>query len=109
MLLAASTPVQMDGIQRSQKLLEARLQDLHNECKMNEVSRCNDVKHVRTILTEMQKALGSVVSSMVATQDGIRTIATVLTEVCNAVNANAGDAQPSPAASTSATGIAYSR
>jgi len=32
---------------------------------MNEVSRSDDVKHFRMILNEMQKALGSVVSSMV--------------------------------------------
>jgi len=95
--------IQLDAIQRSQKLMEARLQDLHQECKMNELSRNGDAKHFRMILTEMQKALGNVVSSMVSTQDGIRTMATVLTEVCNAVNTNAGNDHP-PAASTSATG-----
>jgi len=61
---------------------------------MNEVSRSDDVKHFRMIVTEMQKALGSVVSSMVSTQDGIRTVATVLTQVCNAVNSNADSSQP---------------
>jgi len=75
---------------------------------MNEVSRGDDVKHFRLILTEMQKALGSVVTSMQSTQDGIRAVATVLTEVCNAVNTNSGiDGQTSHAASTSATGIHY--
>jgi len=97
--------VQLDAIQRSQKLLEARLQDLNNQCSKNEVSRGDDAKHSRMILTEMQKALGSVVSSMVSTQDGIRSMATVLSEVCHAVNTNAGISQPSAAASTSATGI----
>jgi len=95
--------IQLDAIQRSQKLMEARLQDLHHQCEMNELSRNGDAKHFRMILTEMQKALGNVVSSMVSTQDGIRTMATVLTEVCNAVNTNAGNDQP-PASSTSATG-----
>jgi len=47
------------------------------------------------VKSEMQKALGSVVTSMVSTQDGIRSIATVLTQVCNAVNVNAAvDSQP---------------
>ena len=83
--------------------MEARLQDLYKECKTHEVSRSDDVRHFRLILSEMQKALGSVVSSMVSTQDGIRTMATVLTEVCNAVNVNAGNDQTA-VASTSATG-----
>jgi len=96
--------MQLDAIQRSQKLLEARLQDLHKECSMNEVSRSGDEKHFRLILTEMQKALGSVVSSMVSTQDGIRTMATVLTEVCNAVNTNAGNEQRSAASTSAAAG-----
>jgi len=97
--------VQLDAIQRSQKLLEARLLDLNNQCSKNEMSRGDDAKHSRMILTELQKALGSVVSSMVSTQDGIRSMATVLSEVCHAVNTNAAISQPSAAASTSATGI----
>ena len=60
--------VQLDTIQRAQRLLEARVHDLHNECKMNEESRGDDVKHVRLILTETQKALGSVVSSMASSE-----------------------------------------
>jgi len=71
---------------------------------MNEKSRGDDVKHVRLILTETQKALGSVVSSMASTHDDIRTMATVLTGVCNAINTNAGINQPAAAASTSAEG-----
>ena len=91
-------------IQRSQKLIEARLQDLHNQCNMNEVSRCDDVKYFRMILSEMQKALGSVVSSLMSTQDGIRTMATVLNEVCSVVNVNASNVEPSARATTSAAG-----
>lgn len=93
----------MDSIQRSQKLLEARLTDLQTDCKANEASRRDDVRHFRTIFSEMQKALASVVSSMVSTQDGIRTVATVLTEVCRAVNTNASI---NVASTSTITGIA---
>lgn len=47
--------MQRDAIQRSQKLCEARLHDLHQQCKLNEVARADDVKHFRMILGEMQK------------------------------------------------------
>ena len=58
--------VKLDAIQRSQKLSEARLLDLHQQCRMNEVARGDDVKHFRLILNEQQKALASVVTSMMS-------------------------------------------
>jgi len=80
--------MQMDSIQRSQKLLEARLQDMQTTLKQDEVFRREDARHARLVMTELQKALEAVVRSMSSTQDGVRSTATVLMAVCRAMNAN---------------------
>jgi hypothetical protein len=78
----------MDAIQRSQKMLEARLQDIQTTLKHDESTRSDDARHSRFVLSEMQKALEAVVRSMSSTQDGVQSMATVLMAVCQAINAN---------------------
>lgn len=80
--------IQMDSIQRSQKLLEARLQDMQTTLKQDESVRRDDARHVRLVMTELQKALEAIVRSMSSTQDGVQSTAAVLMAMCRAMNAN---------------------
>jgi len=86
----SSCASQLDAIQRGQKLLDARLQDLQTTSgKKDETVVKENVLHVRHLLTETQRALDILVKSMASTQNAIQTMATVVTAIFNKMS-NAG-------------------
>lgn len=86
----SSCASQLDAIQRGQKLLDARLQDIQTTSgKKDETVVKENVLHVRHLLTETQRALDILVKSMASTQNAIQTMATVVTAIFNKMS-NAG-------------------
>lgn len=84
----SSCASQLDAIQRGQKLLDARLQDLQaasSSGSRDEGSVRENVVHVRHLLTETQKALGILVKSMASTQDAIQGMSSVVTAIYNKI------------------------
>ena len=89
----SSCASQLDAIQRGQKLLDARLQDIQTASgKKDETVVKENVLHVRHLLTETQRALDILVKSMASTQNAIQTMATVVTAIYNKMStAGQGD------------------
>ena len=73
---AGSHPVQLlsmpqlDVIQRTLKILDVRLQHVQTNAKNEEKTR-QDIQHIRTVMSENQKALGSIVCVLGSLQDEV--------------------------------------
>ena len=64
---------QLDAIQRSLKLLDVRLQHIQTNAKDEEKTR-DDIDHIRLLMTENQKALGTVVTVLGGIQEEVRNL-----------------------------------
>ena len=87
----SSSSAQLDAIQRSQKMLDARLQDLQTFERSEDSNAKENMRHVRMLLTEMQKALGLLVKSMSSTQYGMQNIATAVTAILTQLTQGKGN------------------
>lgn len=61
---------QLDIIQRTLKILDVRLQHVQTNVKSEEKTR-QDIQHIRTVMSENQKALATVVSVLGSLQDEV--------------------------------------
>ena len=77
---------QLEAIQRGQKLLDARLQDLQTHGRNDEDNTKDTVEHIRKIVAETQKAMGSLVTAVGSQQDDIRGIANLVTTLYQKMN-----------------------
>ena len=64
---------QLDAIQRSLKLLDVRLQHIQSKAKDDEKTK-DDVEHIRQIMSENQKALGTIVTVLSSIQEEVRVL-----------------------------------
>jgi hypothetical protein len=64
---------QLDAIQRSLKLLDVRLQHVQSNARDDERSR-DDINHIRTVMSENQKALHTIVTVLSSIQEEVRVL-----------------------------------
>ena len=64
---------QIDAIQRSLKLLDVRLQHVQSAAREENHSR-KDIDHIRTVMSENQKALSTVVTVLSSIQEEVRSL-----------------------------------
>ena len=64
---------QLDAIQRSLKLLDVRLQHIQTKAKDDEKTK-DDIEHIRRVMSENQKALGTVVTVLSSIQEEVRAL-----------------------------------
>lgn len=64
---------QLDAIQRSLKLLDVRLQHIQSRARDDEQTK-DDIAHIRTVMSENQKALSSVVNVLGSIQEEVRAL-----------------------------------
>ncbi|KAK2166716.1 hypothetical protein LSH36_36g02028, partial [Paralvinella palmiformis] len=73
--------VQLDAIQRSQRMLDARLQDLQSTNRNEELKLKSNVSEIRHLLNESQKAMNSLVSAVTSMQEDVGTMSRVVVSV----------------------------
>ncbi|ELT98254.1 hypothetical protein CAPTEDRAFT_220330 [Capitella teleta] len=77
---------QLDAIQRGQKVLDARLQDLQCIGRSDDQTVAENITHIRHVMAENQKAMGSLVKAMSSTQEEMRSMSNILGSLYNAVS-----------------------
>jgi len=64
---------QLDSIQRTLKILDVRLQHVHNSVKNDDKER-QDIDHIRRLMSENQLCLASLVTTLASIQEEVRTL-----------------------------------
>jgi len=64
---------QLDSIQRTLKILDVRLQHVHNSVK-NDDKEKQDIDHIRRLMSGNQTALTSLVTTLASIQEEVRTV-----------------------------------
>ena len=72
-----ATNAQLDAIQRGQRMLDARLQDLQT-CHTEEMIIRDNLMHMRRAFDEQQRAMGGMAKAMEAMQDEMRSLSLTL-------------------------------